>query len=59
VHAREHRLFGGKLDREQLGFAERAVAGMLRVPAGDFREWDAVAAWATAIARVLHADVPA
>jgi|SRR5689334_19329268 menaquinone-dependent protoporphyrinogen oxidase len=58
VHAREHHLFGGKLDKHDLGIAERALAGALRVPAGDFREWDAVAAWATAIARVLHADVP-
>jgi len=59
VHARDHHLFGGKLDKHELGIAERAVAGALRVPTGDFREWDAVAAWATAIARVLHADVPA
>jgi menaquinone-dependent protoporphyrinogen oxidase len=59
VNAREHHLFGGRLDKHQLGLAERALAGALRVPAGDYREWDAVAAWATAIARVLHADVPA
>jgi menaquinone-dependent protoporphyrinogen oxidase len=59
VHAREHHLFGGKLDKHGLGLAERALAGALRVPTGDFRQWDAVAAWATAIARVLHADVPA
>jgi menaquinone-dependent protoporphyrinogen oxidase len=57
THAREHHLFGGKLDKDSLGLAERALAGALRVPGGDYREWDAVAAWATAIARVLATEV--
>jgi menaquinone-dependent protoporphyrinogen oxidase len=54
--AREHRVFGGRLEKNELGLAERAVVGALRVPGGDYREWDAVAAWATAIARVLTAE---
>lgn len=59
TRAREHHLFGGKLDKHDLGLAERALAGALRVPGGDYREWDAVAAWATAIARALRSEVPA
>lgn len=59
TRAREHHLFGGKLDKHELGLAERALAGALRVPGGDYREWDAVAAWATAIARTLRSEVPA
>ncbi|MGN6798241.1 MAG: flavodoxin domain-containing protein [Gaiellaceae bacterium] len=51
--AREHHLFGGRLEKSTLGLRERAFARMLHVPAGDFREWAAAAAWATAIARTL------
>ena len=57
TRAREHHLFGGKLEKNELALAERVLAGALRVPAGDYREWDAVTAWATAIARVLQSEV--
>lgn len=55
--ARAHCLFGGRLDREHLRPIERALTGALHVPSGDYREWDAVTAWATAIARVLGTEV--
>jgi menaquinone-dependent protoporphyrinogen oxidase len=58
TRAREHRLFGGRLDKEELGLMERALTGALHVPGGDYREWDAVAAWATAIARTIGSGVP-
>jgi menaquinone-dependent protoporphyrinogen oxidase len=51
--AREHHLFGGRLDTGTLGLRERVFRRMLHVPAGDYREWAAVAAWGTAIARTL------
>jgi hydroxymethylglutaryl-CoA lyase/(R)-citramalyl-CoA lyase len=54
TRARDHQLFSGKLDRAELGLAERALTGALHVPSGDYREWDAVTAWATAIARTLE-----
>jgi menaquinone-dependent protoporphyrinogen oxidase len=54
THAREHRVFGGRLARRELGLAERALAGALRVPDGDFREWGDVAEWATGIAAALQ-----
>jgi menaquinone-dependent protoporphyrinogen oxidase len=57
THARDHRQFGGKLDKAQLSIGERAAAGLLRVPAGDYRQWDAITAWATAIGRFLTADL--
>jgi len=56
--ARDHHLFGGRLAKEHLALTERALAGLLRVPEGDYREWDAVVAWATAIARSLAAEAP-
>ena len=54
THAREHRLFDGKLDKSQLSFAERAVVLAVRGAEGDFRDWDEVAAWATGIAAALQ-----
>jgi menaquinone-dependent protoporphyrinogen oxidase len=54
--ARDHHLFGGKLARSELGAAERAVVGAMRVPDSDNREWYAVAAWATAIGRSLETE---
>jgi menaquinone-dependent protoporphyrinogen oxidase len=57
THAREHRLFAGKLDKHDLGLTERALSGALRVPGGDFRRWEDVTAWATTIAHELHSHV--
>ncbi|MBT8165858.1 MAG: flavodoxin [Acidimicrobiia bacterium] len=53
VNSTEHMLFAGKLDKETLGFAERAITKALKAPDGDFRDWDAISAWATAIASEL------
>lgn len=53
VGARDNHLFGGRLDSEQLKLGERIVAKLARVPDGDFREWEGVVAWATAIGRTL------
>ncbi|NNJ47912.1 MAG: flavodoxin, partial [Acidimicrobiia bacterium] len=53
VNSTVHMLFAGKLDKETLGFAERAITKALKAPDGDFRDWDAISAWATAIASEL------
>jgi menaquinone-dependent protoporphyrinogen oxidase len=52
--AREHRVFAGKIVRKQLRFADRAIATALRVPDGDFRDWDAIREWADGIAATLQ-----
>jgi menaquinone-dependent protoporphyrinogen oxidase len=49
--AREHRVFAGKLVKKQLNFPDRAIAPALRVPEGDFRNWDQIRAWAAEIAK--------
>ena len=54
--AREHRVFAGKLDKEKLGFSERAVVFAFRAAEGDFRDWDAIAAWAGSVADALAAQ---
>jgi menaquinone-dependent protoporphyrinogen oxidase len=54
TRARDHHLFGGKLDKSTLGLTERALTGALGLPEGDHREWHAVTAWSIAIARALE-----
>jgi menaquinone-dependent protoporphyrinogen oxidase len=55
VHARDHHLFGGRLDRRTLGLRERIVTRLVRARDGDHRDWAIVAAWAVAISRTLAA----
>ena len=56
TNAREHRLFGGRLDVESLSFSERWLARWVRVPSGDARSWREIDAWATTIAAELIGD---
>ena len=56
---RDHRVFAGALDRDDLSMAERAVVRVVRAPYGDFRDWEAVTAWATAIGDELRRSAPA
>ena len=51
--AREHRVFAGRIDRDRLGFAERAIVKALRAPEGDFRDWAAIDAFAGEIATAI------
>lgn len=55
IHAVDHRVFAGKLERRQLGLAERAIVAVVHGAEGDYRPWDAVTEWATSIARSLEA----
>lgn len=55
TRALDHRVFGGKLDRAQLGFRERAVVAALRGTDGDARDWAAIDAFADEIAARLLA----
>jgi menaquinone-dependent protoporphyrinogen oxidase len=49
-----HRVFAGRLDRKLLSFTEKAVVVAVRAPEGDFRDWDAIDAFAGEIARYLQ-----
>lgn len=53
THAREHKLFGGKIDRRRLSPAEKVPVRMVRASEGDWRDWDAVDQWAADIAHDL------
>lgn len=54
TRAREHRVFAGRLERRRLGFGEKAIVTALRVPDGDFRDWDAIDAWSASIVDQLR-----
>lgn len=51
--ARGHEVFGGRLQRHDLGLLDRAVVTALRAPEGDFRDWSHVDRWAGAVADEL------
>ncbi len=53
IAPRDQRIFFGALDPSRLSFAERMMVKAVRAPAGDFRDWEAVEAWAASIARNL------
>lgn len=52
--ARSHRTFAGRVDPKALGWVERTITHMVRAPDGDFRDWEAVRAWADEIAAALR-----
>jgi menaquinone-dependent protoporphyrinogen oxidase len=54
THARELKLFAGKLDLSKLGFAEKASVRMAHASEGDYRNWQAIDDWAAAIAQQLQ-----
>lgn len=56
LNARDHQVFEGRLDRDQLGFGERAVVRVVGAESGDFRPWVAITVWARRIAASLQAE---
>ena len=48
--ARDHEVFVGRLDKSDLGLGERLMAKAVKAPEGDFRDWEAIGAWAREIA---------
>lgn len=54
--ARGHETFAGALSPEALSVPERALAKVLGAPAGDFRDWEAVTAWADSVALALLSE---
>jgi len=53
THARDHRMFAGKLDRKVLSHAQRASLLMAHGLEGDFRDWAEIRQWASGIAEQL------
>ena len=53
VQPRDTAFFHGALDMTKLSLAEKLLIKGIKAPVGDFRDWDAIASWATAIANAL------
>lgn len=50
VQPKGHVVFGGRLDKDRLSWAERMMLVAVRAHDGDYRRWDAIAGWADNIA---------
>jgi menaquinone-dependent protoporphyrinogen oxidase len=55
IGVRDRAVFGGALDAAKMGALEKWMIRNVKAPLGDFRNWDAIAAWAAGIAEALKA----
>lgn len=53
IHPHEIAVFHGELDVKDLNFIERFIINRVKAPVGDFRDWDDITEWATAVAHTL------
>ena len=53
IAARGHEVFGGRLERGALSRTERAIVRMVKAPYGDYRDFAAVADFASTIAQSI------
>jgi menaquinone-dependent protoporphyrinogen oxidase len=53
IHPRDVAVFGGMYDPAKMNFFERWIMSNVKARAGDFRNWEAIQAWAAGIARAL------
>jgi menaquinone-dependent protoporphyrinogen oxidase len=59
VHAREHKVFAGKVDESKLNWCEKIAVRCAHAREGDYRDWQAIDEWAIAIGRELQQKRPA
>jgi menaquinone-dependent protoporphyrinogen oxidase len=57
IGARDIAVFHGTVDADKLNFLERWMLKNVKAPAGDYRDWETIIAWATAIAEELQGTV--
>jgi menaquinone-dependent protoporphyrinogen oxidase len=55
--AREHQMFAGKLDPDNLRLHQKIALKVVRAPTGDFRDWEAIRNWVHSIAGQLAPPV--
>jgi menaquinone-dependent protoporphyrinogen oxidase len=46
-------LFAGRVDLARLSFIQKTMINMVKSPVGDFRDWNAIAAWSRKIAEKM------
>jgi menaquinone-dependent protoporphyrinogen oxidase len=55
IKPRDIAVFHGAVDANKLSAIEKWMLKNVKAPSGDFRDWEAISAWATAIAAELQA----
>jgi menaquinone-dependent protoporphyrinogen oxidase len=53
IQPRDIAVFHGVVDGDKLSWIERQMLKMVKAPAGDFRDWDGITAWASEIAEAV------
>lgn len=53
VGPHEITVFHGEIDPSELGLMEKMAIKAVKAPTGDWRDWEAIEAWATAVAEQL------
>ena len=53
IQPKDIAIFHGAIDFEKLNWIEKWMIKKVKAPIGDFRDWEAIASWAKAIADVL------
>lgn len=56
IRPRDIALFAGAMDMAKLNLIERLLIKGIKAPLGDFRDWDLITSWATAIADALKEE---
>ena len=59
IQPRDIAVFHGVIHKQKLNFIEKWMLNNVKAPLGDFRDWDAITSWATAVADVLKETVMA
>jgi menaquinone-dependent protoporphyrinogen oxidase len=58
IQPRDIAVFHGAVNMDKLNFIEKSMVKNVKVPVGDFRDWDAITSWAAMIADELNeADI--
>lgn len=57
IQPRDNTVFHGVMNLEKASFFEKLIIKLVKAPVGDFRDWDAITAWAQAIAGELKEEV--
>jgi len=56
IRPRDIAVFHGNVNMKKLNFIEKWMIKNVKAPVGDFRDWEAITSWATAIADVLKEE---
>jgi menaquinone-dependent protoporphyrinogen oxidase len=56
IAPRDIAIFHGALDANKLNLIEKWMIKKVEAPVGDFRDWEAITSWATAIGNVLKEE---